>query len=156
MDKRTFILLVDLLVTSGKLKDSLCICAGQKLMIFIHSLLGNSNRETAERWQHSGSTISDIIHEVVESLYHCIGILFIRPSANDDLSSTIRNNPKFFPFFENCIGAFDGTHIPAIVSLVDNGRFRNRKGFISQNVLAVVNFDMTFSNCTNRVGRVCS
>ena len=77
MDKRTFILLVDLLVTSGKLKDSLCICAGQKLMIFIHSLLGNSNRETAERWQHSGSTISDIIHEVVESLYHCIGILFI-------------------------------------------------------------------------------
>ena len=55
------------------------------------------------------------------------------------MSSTIRNNPK------NCIGAFDSTHIPAIVSLVDNGRFRNRKGFISQNVLAVVNFDLTFS-----------
>jgi len=27
----------------------------------------------------------------------------------------IRNNPKLFPFFKDCIGAVDGTHIRAKV-----------------------------------------
>src|SRR6202007_1862249 len=34
----------------------------------------------------------------------------------------------------------DGTHIPSS----DQARYRNRKGYLSQNVLAVCNFDMQF------------
>jgi hypothetical protein len=37
--------------------------------------------------------------------------------------------------------------IPAVIPVGEQGPFRNRKGFLSQNVLAVVNFDMTFSYC---------
>jgi len=145
MDKQTFLRLVTMLTSIGMLKDSLTICSGQKVMIFIQALIGHSNRQSAERWQHSGSTISVILHEVVDSLYRCLGNCFFRPTAGDELSSVIQNNSKFFPFFANCIGALDGTHIPAIVEPTDQGRYRNRKGFISQNVLVVVNFDMTFS-----------
>jgi len=38
MDKPTFLKLVSLLKTTGELMDSLTICAGQKIMIFIHAL----------------------------------------------------------------------------------------------------------------------
>ena len=43
-----------------------------------------------------------------------------------------------------CVGAIDGTHIPAWVRLEDQVRYRNRKSFLSQNVMAVVSFDMRF------------
>ncbi|KAH8109015.1 hypothetical protein DFH11DRAFT_1470295, partial [Phellopilus nigrolimitatus] len=29
--------------------------------------------------------------------------------------SEISDNPKFFPFFKDCLGAIDGTHISAFV-----------------------------------------
>ena len=145
MDKPTFFRLLSYLKTTGMLKDSLSICAGQKVMIFIHALVGHSNRESAERWQHSGSSISTVIHEVVEAMYECTDIFFIRPSPLDPVPAEIINNYRFYPYFEQCIGAIDGTHIPAVIPLNLQGPFRNRKGFISQNVLAAVNFDLTFS-----------
>ena len=57
MDKRTFEKLLSHLRTDGQLEDSLFICAGQKLMILLTILIGASNRQAMERWQHSGSTI---------------------------------------------------------------------------------------------------
>jgi hypothetical protein len=54
-------------------------------------------------------------------------------------------DPKFSPYFNDCIGALDGTHIPAVIPACDSRPFRNRKGFHSQNVLAVVGFDMCFT-----------
>ncbi|ETV72234.1 hypothetical protein H257_12702 [Aphanomyces astaci] len=50
-----------------------------------------------------------------------------------------------FPFFGNCIGALDGTHIHATPPRDARLPFRNRKGFMSQNVLAVCTFDLQFS-----------
>ena len=57
MDKETFDLLKANLIDGG-LRDSMYICSGQKLLILLHVLRGYTNRETAERWQHSGATIS--------------------------------------------------------------------------------------------------
>ena len=45
---------------------------------------------------------------------------------------------------KDCIGAIDGTHIPALIPVEEQPRYRNRKGVLSQNVLAVVDFDMNF------------
>ncbi|CAL9029721.1 unnamed protein product [Prunus brigantina] len=47
-------------------------------------------------------------------------------------------------WFENCIGALDGTHIPVTVSAEDRPRYRNRKGDISTNVLGVCDPDLKF------------
>jgi hypothetical protein len=52
--------------------------------------------------------------------------------------------PKFAPFV-GAIGALDGSHIPAVVSPEEQSTFRNRKQAITQNLLAVSNFDLTFS-----------
>ncbi|XP_018453719.1 uncharacterized protein LOC108824838 [Raphanus sativus] len=56
----------------------------------------------------------------------------------------IRESTKFYPYFKDCIGAIDGTHIFATVPKCDVPSYRNRKGFVSQNVLATCNFDLEF------------
>ena len=57
----------------------------------------------------------------------------------------ILNNPKFFPYFSNCIGALDGTHIGTVVPRATERSYRNRKGVLSQNVLACCTFNMQFT-----------
>jgi hypothetical protein len=144
MDKETFIKLLNRLKNQGGLEDSKKVSAGEKLMTFIHAIVGFSNRQLCERWQHSGSTISDVLHDVASSLLHCREGMFPKPTAGDALSARIANDSKYFPFFEHCIGALDGTHISAVVSPDMHGVFRNRKQVISQNVLGVVNFELMF------------
>ena len=145
MDKDTFNKLLDLLVDDGGLQPSPSICEGQKLMMFIAALTAISNKVTAERWQHSGSTVSLIVHEVASSFSDCKEILYIKPKAKYPVQPEIRDNTLRFPFFADCIGALDGSHIPAIVPAEEQELFRNRKKVISQNVLGVCNFDLTFS-----------
>jgi hypothetical protein len=57
---------------------------------------------------------------------------------------SLAENPKRWPFFQGCIGALDGTHLPISISSSQQGMWRNRKGWISQNILAVCDFDMNF------------
>jgi hypothetical protein len=46
---------------------------------------------------------------------------------------------------QNFIGAIDGTHIDAKSKLDRQTPYRNRHGYPSQNIMAAVSFDMTFS-----------
>lgn len=67
------------------------------------------------------------------------------PSADTQLPPIITDNPKLWPFFKDCLGALDGTHIHASVPPSARARYRNRKSGISQNVLAVCDFNMYFT-----------
>ncbi|XP_042487124.1 putative nuclease HARBI1 isoform X3 [Macadamia integrifolia] len=69
----------------------------------------------------------------------------IRPPNFDVVPSEIQHNPKFSPFFQDCIGAIDGTHISAIVPRSEQTRYRNRKALITQNVMCACSFDMRFT-----------
>lgn len=75
---------------------------------------------------------------------HKIQSFFDIPRQNDPVPSRILTDYRFYPFFDNFIGALDGSHIPAHVSSTERP-FRNRKGVMSQNILGVVNFDMMFT-----------
>ena len=145
MDRSTFVKLVRLLSSDrGGLKVQKTICRNEKVMIYLQVLKGMSIREICEMFQHSSSTISYIVHDVSNSFMRCESQLFPRLTVNTLLSDKIALNPKFFPFFDNCDGALDGTHIPAVIKSEFQGVFRNRKKFISQNVLGVSNFDLIF------------
>ena len=139
MDKETFMKLVDHLKVNGGIRDSKHLNCFEKVLIYIHVVVGHSLRQTAERFQHSSATISKCIHEVANALMTVKDSMFVMPKTNI-VPEEILLNPKRFPFFKHCIGALDGTHIPAMVNSSEAGRYRNRKGFID-----VVNFDMTFS-----------
>ena len=82
------------------------------------------HRSIKQTWKYSGSTISIVVKQVIKAILR-----------------------KFYPYFKDCIGALDGCHLSAIVSPDDIRTFRNRKSFISQNVLGVVDFDMIFNYC---------
>jgi hypothetical protein len=70
----------------------------------------------------------------------------IKPAVEDDRLA-IRSRPKpgcFWPGFDGCVGALDGSYV--YVHIVgDPAPFRNRKGTLTQNVLAVVDFNMRFT-----------
>ena len=145
MDKRTFRKLLLLLEDTGKLQGGPKICPGEKLMIFLFALTGHSNRQTCECWQHSGDSVSKCVHEVICAIMNCSSELFVVEDANPGVQARIQNNANYSRYFQHCIGALDGTHIPAVVGADAAGPFRDRKGNISQNVLAVVNFEMNFT-----------
>jgi hypothetical protein len=46
------------------------------------------------------------------------------------------------PYFNGCISALDGTHVPVCIPEARHTAFWNWKGEISQNVLAVYTMDM--------------
>jgi hypothetical protein len=66
------------------------------------------------------------------------------PTANTPLSSIIQDNPLFFPFLQDVIGAIDGTHINAYVTVEERQASRDRKGQVTQNCLAACDFNMKF------------
>lgn len=111
MSKSVFILFVDFMRERGLLSDSMHICAGQKIMIFLTLLKGGKNREIHSMWQHSGSTISAILEEVLNCFERVQTVIFVPPPT--ETPENILNNPKFSPFFDNCIGALDGSHVHA-------------------------------------------
>ncbi|XP_021824394.1 uncharacterized protein LOC110765565 [Prunus avium] len=61
-----------------------------------------------------------------------------------EVPAKIRESTRFYPYFKDCIGAIDGTHIPTMVKGCVISSYRNRHGKISQNVLAACNFDLEF------------
>ena len=132
MDRATFIKLRVMMMDAGGLVNSLYICAGKKIMVLVQVLRGYTNRQIKERRQHSGYTISKIIHEASDALIRCSSIVFQPAIVGAPIPSQIANSAKFTPYFDDCIGALDGTHIPALVPIEDQKAHRNRKKFISQ------------------------
>lgn len=66
------------------------------------------------------------------------------PKADDPVPPFILNNPKFYPFLKNALGAIDGTHINCNPSASERAGARNRKGALTQNCLAISSFSLHF------------
>jgi hypothetical protein len=69
---------------------------------------------------------------------------YVKLPPDDSVPPHISGNKKFYPFFKDCQGAVDGTHIDAFVPDTALARYRSRKGNISHNVLAACTFDLRF------------
>jgi DDE superfamily endonuclease len=68
----------------------------------------------------------------------------VLPPPNQPISLRISEDSKYTPYFDDCLGALDGTQIGMHIPLALQPKYRNRKGGLSQNVLAVCNFEMHF------------
>ena len=145
MSKGVFTSLLQLLTIRGGLEDSHGICRGEKLMAFMDILSPSSMRKLGHRWQHSTETLHRNINEVIRSILLCKSVLIKPVTDNEPIPYVISDNPKFFPYLENCVGALDGNFIDAFVRAEYTEAFRNRKSQTSQNVLGVIRFDMTWT-----------
>ena len=72
----------------------------------------------------------------------------VRPATADTpLAERIASYRSYMPYFKHCVGAVDGTYIPVSLSTDDNkAAWCNCDEFTSQNVLAICDFDLYFTN----------
>ena len=56
----------------------------------------------------------------------------------------ISKDSKYGRYFGDYLGVLDETHISAHIPYANQIPYRNRKGFLSQNVLAAVTFDLRY------------
>lgn len=69
--------------------------------------------------------------------------VYVRLPRNE-VPHEIREDGRFFPYFEHCRGAVDGSLLDAFVLVTDMARYRSRKGRISTNLLAACGFNLQF------------
>jgi hypothetical protein len=130
------------------LTDGGTLPGAEKLAMFLFILAGNdSYRDTELQFCHSPATIKKYFHQVLRLIVDCVYPAYVKmPALETPLK--IKRDPKYNPWFEYFVGALDGSHIliapPKGVSGEDYVAFRNRKAGVSQNILAVVDFDMNF------------
>lgn len=139
MTRKPFRRLVKIMQRYGGLKNGRKVSAIEKVLCLVGVLKGMTERQLADRYQHSTDNISRIVHEAAYSLISISENMWYPPSEGVD--PYILNNYRFYPYFANCLGALDGTHVAAFTNLEP---YRKRKKLMSTNVLGVVNFDMTF------------
>jgi hypothetical protein len=83
-------------------------------------------------------------HEVLDSLLVLYPSFVQLPTDETPLASRIANDRRFFPWFKDCIRAINSTHIAISVANEEHAKYRNRKGFLSQNVLVACDFNLNF------------
>ncbi|KAL2247197.1 uncharacterized protein LOC105176829 [Sesamum indicum] len=143
MDKHVFYKLCDMLHTKGLLRHTNRIKIEEQLAIFMF-IVGHNLRTRAvqELFRYSGETISRHFNNVLSAIM-TVSLDFFQPPKSD-VPPEIREDPRFYPYFLNCVGAVDSIHFPVTVGVDEQGPFRNKNGFLSQNVLAACSFDMKF------------
>lgn len=57
----------------------------------------------------------------------------------------IQDSQKLYPYFKYCRGSIDGSGFHSRVDEEASLRYRSRKGYISQNVLAACDFELLFT-----------
>ncbi|KAJ0042845.1 hypothetical protein Pint_18794 [Pistacia integerrima] len=112
------------------------------LMICAHNC---GNRLIQEIFNHSGETIHNHFHRVLTALLLLAkDIIRPHPQYNRGKGFHKPQNTKYKPF-DDCIGALDGTHVKAKLPRGEEIPYIGRKGYPTQNILAVVDFNMCFT-----------
>lgn len=141
----TFLHLQSWLLDNTELDASRHIGVAEKLAMFIDTVgRGVTNRGVQERFQHSGETVSRCFHQVLNALVEMHAHYVQLPDKNYPTDRRITEDPKYASYFRDCLGALDGTHIEAHIPYEKRIPYRNRQGTLSQNVLAVVTFDLRY------------
>lgn len=143
MDKHVFYKLCDIFQTRGLLKHTSRIKIEEQLAIFMF-IVGHNLRTRAvqELFKYSGETISRHFNNVLNAII-TISLEFFKPPGSE-IPPEIREDPRFYPYFKDCVGAVSGIHFPVIVGVDEQGPFRNKNGALSQSVIASCSFDMKF------------
>jgi hypothetical protein len=141
MQLKPFKVLCAMMRKNGLLFDSRHISVEEALAMFLHIVgRGTCFRDVEERYQHSGATVYRYFRAVVGALLALVPT-YIKLPSSVQIPTAITSSTKNYPFFQDCIGAVDGTHIAAKVFQEETAAFRNRKGFLSQNVMACCDLD---------------
>jgi len=150
MERFVFHKLLQALKCQTGLQDMKHVSAEEQLAIFLWiACTGMSNAEMQEHFQRSGETISKYVlgnfsllsHDCVHldsisqqrAFHRILNMLvskqfydfYVTLPSPDKTPPEISENPKFFPWFEGCLRAIDGSLLNAFVTAGDMSRYRN-------------------------------
>lgn len=103
-----------------------------------------SNCDIQERYQYSSSTVSHCFQKILKACLH-LYIKYVKlPSLPPQLATRVSHDCKYTPYFDNCLGALDGTYISMHILEHKCHSYQNQKRWLLQNVLTACDFDMRF------------
>ncbi|GMN58660.1 hypothetical protein TIFTF001_027759 [Ficus carica] len=106
----------------------------------------SSASEHEEEDRSSENELSDDDQVLAVAVIAMAANKFIRPLDYTEVQHLIMEHSyKYRPWFDDCIGAIGGTHVPCMPREENSETWINRKGVNSQNVLAACSFNMKFT-----------
>jgi hypothetical protein len=103
----------------------------------------HTTHQIRDRFERSLDTISRKMAHMADVIY---GFAQTNICPKDPMYSKVHNKlMSYSPFFDGCIGALDGTHIPAHVGHESRLDYINKKGWPSYNVIGIVDMGMRFT-----------
>ncbi|KAL8507744.1 hypothetical protein ACS0TY_018331 [Phlomoides rotata] len=111
----------------------------QDYATYLKPLVVYSQLVIAPSLSKSGCTVSKHFHRVLNFVIRLHSILLSQPRPIDENCTSER-----WKHFKGCLGALDGTYINVTVPVQDRAHYRNRKGDILVNVLAVCDIHMNY------------
>ncbi|KAL8456423.1 hypothetical protein ACS0TY_034580 [Phlomoides rotata] len=140
MDRSTFHKLCFLLHSQCGLKSSRNVTIAEKVAMFLSILAHHTKNGTVKfQFKRSGQTVSKHFHAVLHCVLSLHSSFLVMPTVVTDEEADPR-----WEKFPGCLGALDGTYIDVHVPTIDKGRYMNRKGQCSVNVLGVCDRNMQF------------
>ncbi|KIJ09243.1 hypothetical protein PAXINDRAFT_40755, partial [Paxillus involutus ATCC 200175] len=92
------------------------------------SVTGLTIRHVGEHFQRSNDTISLYFQKMLVILSsQPLYTRYMQLPTGEFVSPKISNNPKFWPYFKNAIGAIDGSHIYVAPPAYLRPNYRNHK-----------------------------
>ncbi|TVU33178.1 hypothetical protein EJB05_24964, partial [Eragrostis curvula] len=113
----------------------------EKVGMFIYMLSQNASfQKLSSRFVYSTETI----HRHIKACFDAVTSLtseFVKPPSTQP-HWKISSDQRYGPYFENCIGAIDGIHVPLNISESEAAPYKNREESISHNVMLACDFDL--------------
>ncbi|XP_058189412.1 uncharacterized protein LOC131306999 [Rhododendron vialii] len=128
------------LLTQNGLEPSRNVTVVEKVVIFLWILAHHTkNRRTILQFWRSGETISRHFNSILIAVLRLHNVLWYHPQP------ILANEPDArWKWFENCLGALDGTFIPVLPPTEHKARYRSRKGDYATNVLGACSRNLQF------------
>nr|KAJ0217647.1 hypothetical protein LSAT_V11C300112400 [Lactuca sativa] len=145
VSEQAFRKLCTILRRDGGLRPTQRMSVEEHVARFQH-IVGNDMRNTMVSFIYgrAKSTTSRCFHRVLHAVV-ALESYYIQQPKGDVVPKEIQEKKRFYPYFKNCVGAIDGTHVRVKVPNRDAPRYRGRKGYPTINVLAACSFDLKFT-----------
>jgi len=147
MNESTFRSLCKTLSEHYKLEESCHVYLEESVAMLIEMVAQDLIvRVLAERYQHSLNVVKRKLYEILIALLK-LAANIVKPTRGDVtyISLFILEVKRYMPYFRDCIGALDGTHVPVHPPSRFLERFICRKSEPTMNILAMYNFSLKFT-----------